>query len=254
MEELTATTTATKPRIFRGKMRTPKWVYGQESAYFLTAFRGGQGLGLHFSHDVRNKFSPINFAGNERSDAAKIQSLKTLFQKGGSRRIPMSPQTADVAYIVKNRQQGGKWTFEDIQEAWNASEGWHLPRKKAAKAPAAFKLWMKPLTAPKAKTITINPTDPDFQAYCNSLPAVKPHLCERYADPATGEIDPNFLMCAYLGQQAYLNRDGYNIGYIYGPNSKTPLLRVDIHTGIVCGIGEGGGWVKPEFFQNLQRD
>lgn len=250
MEEKSLTT-ATKPRMFRGKMRSPKWIYGQESAYFLTAMRGGQGLGFHYSHDVKNKFRPINGKGNERSDAAKIQALQGLFQKGGTRRIPMSPQTADVAYIVKNRQQGGKWTFEDIVLAWNASEGWHQPRKKAAKAPAAFKLWMKPLTAAKAKTISVHPSSPDFQAYCGTFAAAKPHLCERYADAETGEIDPNFLLCSYLGLQAALNRDGYNIGYIYGPKNNTPLLRVDLQTGIVCGIGEGGGWVSPAFFHNL---
>jgi hypothetical protein len=43
----------------------------------------------------------------------------------------------------------------------------------------------------------------------------------------------------------------YARAYIYHGESTQPVLRVDLASGRLCGIGQGGGWVSPEFFFTL---
>jgi len=225
------------------KNRPIRWEYGKESSFKLLLFNGHCWLPPLYSHDVPNK-SIAKGTRAEFSDTKKIERLQQLFLRGGTRGNNFDSAQMDYAVIIPNF---GK--LKDAVAFWTPQSGWQ-PVQKATAPPTLNRDWRLWMAGSKPLTFVANTECDEFRQYAASLPANKPHLVVRYADPESGELPQIFLIAAYLGEIALRLQAGqkYTRAYIYYGASTQPVLRVDLASGRICGIGQGGGWVSPEFF------
>jgi hypothetical protein len=238
------TTTATRrpPR----KRRKTRWVYGRESSFKLLVFSSGNWLQPLYSHDVPNK-AIAKGTRAEFSDAQKIERLQQLFAKGGTRGNSFNPTAVEFAAILPNF---GK--MSDAVARWSPHSGWQTVQPKAPSISTApnWRLW---LAGEPNHTFGLDLKSGEFQQFAADFPAKRPDLVARFADLQSGELPQAFLIAAYLGEVARRLQGGqkYSRAYIYRGESTQPVLRVDLASGRLCGIGQGGGWVSPEFFFSL---
>lgn len=234
----------------RGRHRPPtrkrktRWKYGVESAFKLLVFDGRRWLPPLYSHDVPNK-GIAKGSRAEFSDAKKIERLQMLFARGGTRGNQFTAELVTYAAIVPN--------FGRLTEAvafWLPQSGWRAVTKKTT--PQAqnrdWRLWMG---GEQSMTFVANTESDEFRQFAANLPVEKPHLAERYADPESGELPYGFLISAYLGEVATRLKAGgkkFTRAYIYQGQSPDPFLRVDLASGRLCGIKQGGAWVSPDIF------
>lgn len=231
-----------KPRPPR-KRRAVRWKYGAESDYKLLVFTGERWLPPLYSHDVPHK-AIAKGTRAELSAWQKIERLQQLFAKGGTRGNSFLPQAMAFAAIVPN--------FRKISEAvqlWSPASGWRAVQKREATRAvrSGWRLW---LAGNPNKTFTADPESEEFRQYAADLPVLRPDLTARFADPESGELPFDFLLAAFLGETArrlHATRP-YQRGYLYHGGASAPALRVDLATGRLCGIGQGGGWISPDFF------
>ncbi len=235
----TAETTRRPPR----KRRKTRWKYGQESDFKLLVFTGNSWLQPLYSHDVPNK-AIAKGSRAEFSELEKIERLKKLFAKGGTRGNSFNPMSMEYAVVLPN--------FGKISEAieyWTPASGWRAVQKSQNNTTLSrdWRLWM---AGTQSQTFIPDIKSDEFQQYALNLPANRPDLMTRYADPESGELPQSLLICLYLGQVAKRKQAGGKISraYIYYNSDTSPVLRIDLSTGRLCGIGQGSGWVSPEFF------
>lgn len=235
----TTTPTRRPPR----KRRKTRWIYGPESAFKLLVFSGGHWLPPLYSHDVPNK-ALARGTRAEYSDAQKIERLQRLFAAGGTRGNAFRPDAVEFAVILPNY---GK--MSDAVSRWSPHSGWQAAQPKAATPlpKCAWRLW---LAGSPNYTFRADPECREFRQFAADFAANKPDLVARFADPQSGELPHAFLIAAYLGEVAHRlqARQQYARAYIYRGESPQPVLRVDLASGRICGIGQGGGWVSPAFF------
>lgn len=229
------------------KPRKTRWKYGAESSFKLLVFDGRRWLPPLYSHDVPNK-GIAKGTRAEFSDAKKIERLQALFARGGTRGNAFAPELMTYAAIVPN--------FGRLTEAvvfWLPQSGW-MPVTKKVTPQILNRGWRLWLAGEESMTYVANTEGDEFKQFAANLPAEKPHLAERYADPESGELPLGFLISAYLGDVATRLKAGgkrFTRAYIYRGQSSDPFLRVDLASGRLCGIKQGGAWVSPDvFFHN----
>lgn len=225
------------------KRRQIRWKYGTESSFKLLVFDGHCWLPPLYSHDVPNKGISKGTRA-EFSDTKKIERLQNLFSRGGTRGNHFDSGKMTYAVIIPNF---GK--LKDAVTFWMPQSAWR-PVQKTTAPPTLNRDWRLWMAGSKHLTFVANTECDEFQQYAANLPTNKPHLVVRYADPESGELPQSFLIAAYLGEIATRLQAGqkYTRAYIYHGTSTQPALRVDLASGRLCGIGQGGGWVSPEFF------
>jgi hypothetical protein len=105
----------------------------------------------------------------------------------------------------------------------------------------------------KPYTFVANHQCGEFRQFAANFAAGKPDLVARYADPESGELPHSFPDRGLLrrSRPRLQAKQKYTRAYIYHGESTQPVLRVDLASGRLCGIGQGGGWVSPEFFFTL---
>ena len=238
----TATATRRPPR----KRRKTRWHYGQESEFKMLVFAGDRWLAPLYSHDVPNK-AIARGTRAEYSAAQKIERLQQLFTKGGTRGNAFSPLAVTFAVILPNF---GKMT--DAVSRWSPHSGWQAAQRKTP-SPLPKCEWRLWLAGSPNYTFRADPQCGEFQQFAANFAASKPDLVARFADPESGELPHSFLVAAFLGEVArrLQAKQKYARAYIYHGESTQPVLRVDLASGRLCGIGQGGGWVSPEFFFTL---
>ncbi len=224
------------------KRRPIRWKYGTESSFKLLVFDGHRWLPPLYSHDVPNKGISKGTRA-EFSDDQKIARLQNLFSRGGTRGNHFDSGHMTYAVIIPNF---GK--IKDAVAFWMPQSGWQPVQK--ATAPVLNRDWRLWMAGSKPLTFVANTECDEFRQYAANLPTDKPHLAVRYADPESGELPQSFLITAYLGEIATRLQAGqkYTRAYIYHGTAPDPVLRVDLASGRLCGIRQGGGWVSPEFF------
>jgi len=239
---LTATATRRPPR----KRRKTRWHYGTESEFKMLVFSDDRWLAPLYSHDVPNK-AIARGTRAEFSQVQKIERLQQLFAKGGTRGNAFNPLAVTFAVILPNF---GKMT--DAVSRWSPHSGWQAAQRKAPSPlpKCAWRLW---LAGSPNYTFRADPQCGEFQQFAADFAASKPDLVARFADPQSGELPHSFLVAAYLGEVAkrLQAKQKYARAYIYHGESNQPVLRIDLASGRLCGIGQGGGWVSPEFFFTL---
>jgi hypothetical protein len=238
----TATATRRPPR----KRRKTRWHYGAESDFKMLVFAGDRWLPPFYSHDVPNK-AIAKGTRAEFSAAQKIERLQQLFAKGGTRGNAFNPLAITFAVILPNF---GK--MADAVARWSPHSGWQATQRKAPSPlpPSEWRLW---LAGEPNYTFTADPKCGEFRQFAAEFAVNKPDLVARFADPESGELPQAFLIAAYLGEigrRLQVNQK-YARAYIYHGAATKPVLRVDLASGRLCGIGQGGGWVSPEFFFTL---
>ena len=231
------------------KRRKTRWKYGAESDFKLLVFTGERWLPPLYSHDVPNK-AIAKGSRREYSAAQKIERLQQLFSGGGTRGNAFNPVAVSFAVILPN--------FGKMSEAvarWSPHSGWQNAEGKPT-SPAslmgksAWRLW---LAGEPNHTFSADLQSGEFRQFAAGFPQNRPDLADRFADPESGELPQTFLLAAYLGEVArrlHANRK-FSRAYIYHGTSPQPLLRVDLASGRLCSIGQGGGWVSPEMFFTL---
>ena len=232
------------------KRRKTRWKYGAESDFKMLVFTGSGWLPPFYSHDVPNK-AIAKGSRREFSAAQKIERLQRLLAKGGTRGNAFNPVAVTFAVILPNfgkmAEAVSKWTPESSWQAAQKKAPSPTPASERPNSKAAWRLW---LAGNPNHSFTADPKSGEFQQFAAELPTKRPDLALRYADPASGELSQNFLIAAFLGEIAKRLHAGqkYARAYIYHGTSSQPALRVDLSTGRLCGIGQGGAWVSPEFF------
>jgi hypothetical protein len=230
------------------KPRKTRWKYGNESDFKLLMFDGKSWRMPLYSHDVPNK--AISKGGSrEFNSAKKIERLQRLFDRGGTRGNSFEPAGISFAVIVPNF---GK--ISDAIARWTPASGWLAanPSQAHKKSSSDWRLWLAGSGIP-SKTFTAKTESDEFRQFALSFAQNKSHLIARFADPESAELPESFLIAAYLGEVAKRLHAGkkYQRAYIFHSQSADPLLRVDLNTGRLCGIGQGGGWVSPDLFFTL---
>lgn len=238
METNTTTNTRKKRKKYPRKKRLVLFHYAADSAYYAKACFGGIWSESIWSQDVPNNYIA---RGDRRefSDSEKIQRLQKRLESG--KNIPFNLFACDVAYIALKHEG-----FSKAVCYYRPGIGWHeRPAFQANKRPlpagqSPWKLWMPGFT------LIGNFSDPDFMVFANHLPETRPDLLDRFADPDTGEISPDFLMAAWLGQVAKGRSVLTARAYLY--KSGEMSLRIDLGTGALCALKGGSAWVSKEFF------
>jgi hypothetical protein len=230
-----------------GRKSIPKWFYGKESRFYLVSIQNGQFGSKHYSHAVRSQHRPAE-GNNLRTEEETIQFLQKLHQKGGTKNNKCGPGLDQAAFIIRNGctiQTGLVW-------AWNPQMGWHRPQQfRSGKSTGVrWKLWTLGESVAQSKTIVGDPKSHDFAAFADNFIAEKINIASRYIDIETGEVNPDFLMCAWLAFVAHTRRGSTKRAKLYFQKSQTSL-DVDLRNGVVTEPGRGGAWVRPEFFINL---
>ena len=237
-----ATATRRPPR----KCRKTRWIYGRESSFKLLVFTGERWLQPLYSHDVPNK-AIVRGTRAEFSQAQKIERLQQLFAKGGTRGNAFNPMAVEFAVILPNF---GK--MSDAVARWTPQSGWQTvqPKVPSTSSAPAWRLW---LAGKPNHTFGADLKSGEFRQFAADFPLQRPDLVARFADPESGELPQTFLIAAYLGEVArrLQANQKYSRAYIYRGAVPQPVLRVDLASGRICGIGQGGGWVSPEFFFSL---
>lgn len=228
------------------KRRKTRWKYGVESEFKMLVFIGGRWLAPLYSHDVPNK-AIAKGTRAEFSQVQKIERLQQLFAKGGTRGNAFNPMAVEFAAILPNF---GK--ISDAVARWSPHSGWLAAQRKTP-SPLPKSEWRLWLAGSPNYTFQADPKCDEFRQFATDFAANKSDLVTRYADPQSGELPHSFLVAAYLGEVArrMQAKQKYARAYIYHGESTQPVLRVDLASGRLCGIGQGGGWVSPEFFFTL---
>lgn len=249
--------------------RTIKWQHGQESDFKLCVYAGDRWLSFH-SLDVRDKYKIKSDSGNEYNDLHKINGLQALFDKGGSvskgKYLGQSFNllAVKVAYIVRN--DGTKPCDANALLKWTPERQWHRtsqrmdtpqqPISRPKPAPNAinqgithspWRLNMR--LADKWEQFSVTWDNPLFTAFCDKFADKYARIIERFTED-TGEINRNFLMCAFLAEKAVALIDIADKAYI--DHNRTRLLRIDRgYPWRICPVSQGGAWAKKEFFHQF---
>lgn len=247
--------------------KTIKWQHGKDSSYKLCVYANDRWLPFH-SLDVKDKYKPKTEPGNEYNDLYKISALQNLFEKGGSQgrgkhigqRFELL--AVKVAYIVRN--DGTKPCDANALLKWTPQQQWHRtsqrmePTQKPIERPAQDSInqgsthspWRLSMRlADKWESFSVTWDNPLFAAFCDKFADNYARIIERFTED-TGEINRNFLMCAFLAEKAVALIDTADKAYI--DHNRSRLLRIDRgYPWRICPISQGGAWAKKEFFHQF---
>lgn len=232
-----------------GRRATPRWFYGQQSRFYLVSVQNGAFSSKHYSHDVKSKYREPN-GSNLRTEEETINFLIALHKRGGTKNNKCGPGLDSAAFIIKN----GCTIQNGLVFAWNPALGWHKPEQYRSQknTEIRWRLWMPGPNVGQTVILDGNPTHPDFIRFTDEFLASKEAIALRYLDEDTGEINPDFLMCAWLASIAHTKRTQADKARLYFQKKQpNPTLTIDLRNGIVTEQGKGGAWVNPSFFQNL---
>ena len=221
------------------KKRPILFQYAKDSAFYTKACFGGVWSESIWSQDVPNNYVSRG-TRREYSDQEKIIRLQKRLESG--KNIPFNLFACDVAYIA--RKHDG---FREAVCYFRPGIGWYekpafQPNKPVIQAgQSAWKLWM-----PGFQKFG-NWNDPDFRFFADNFPGFKPDLVERFADPETGTISPDFIMAVWLGQIARSRSALSSRAYLYYAGKMA--LRIDLATGALCCLMGGSAWVGRAYFE-----
>ncbi len=137
----------------------------------------------------------------------------------------------------------------DAVALWSPNVGWQpVQRQQTENKPTpGWRLWM---AGEPNFNFAADPQCGAFGHFAEELTKSRPDLMARFADPASGEVPQSFFITAWLaGVARQVNTEKrYRCAYLYHGKSEQPVLRVDLGSGRLCGIGQGGAWVSPQFF------
>ena len=244
-----------------------KWQHGKDSAFKLCVYAVDRWLSFH-SLDVKDKYRAKSEPGNEYNDLHKISGLQALFEKGGSRGNgkyigqKFDLMAVKVAYIIRNEGQKPcdanallKWTQ---QQQWHITSGRMDPPQKPIPGPlpeamnqgATHSPWRLSMRlADKWENFSIAWDNALFAAFCAKFAENYARILERFTDE-NGEINRNFLMCAFLAEKAVALIDVADKAYI--DHNRNRLLRIDRgYPWRLCPISQGGAWATKEFFSQF---
>lgn len=224
------------------KKRVKKWKYGAESDFALVV-KNPDGWVTFYSHDTTSKYKAKGGSA-DRTEAEKIQKLQLLLEKGGTRGQRIDPE---FAAIIPN---GGK--IKDAVSIYRPGKGWFPAEWRDYVKNAEFKIWLAANPAKKISNVTIIFSEsPDFEAFCNKMINICPHILERYVDQ-DGEVPKSVLICLYLSYTARKQGESGNYcrAYIYRSGTDTPFLRVNLRTGVMSEQGTSA-WAPASLFYTL---
>ena len=233
---------AARRKRFPRKKRPVLFHYAKDSAYYAKACFSGNWSESIWSQDTPNNYIPRSNS-REYSDAEKVLNLQKRLESG--KNIPFNLFACDVAYIAAKHDG-----YEKAVCYFRPGQGWYesaafTPKKAALPAgQSPWKLWM---AGSPAFQLPGRYDDPDFRHFADNLPNTRPDLAERFCDPDTGEIPPDFLMAAWLGQVAKSRALLHPKAFLY--RSGVMSLRVDLSCGALCPLKGGSAWVNRMFFQ-----
>lgn len=251
----TKTTKTTKPRSKwrskSGPKPVTKWYYGKESELLLVVQVAGKFLKNIASLDVSSKYRRAT-GSNTYSTAHKIEMLKKLFEKGGTRGISFIPAAVEFAAICPNPAGTGMADLRQALEVWKPGSGWQANRKLELPEPrTTWRAWMA--GSPRNVTITFDKVQAVHSEFCSRFLANKMDIASRYADGDSGELPAGFLIACHLAQEALaIAASGtYSRCYIYNSGKSEAICRVDLGTGRLMAFNGGSGWANPTIFQTI---
>ena len=193
--------------------------------------------------------------------------LQRLFEKGGSdgngKYLGQHFELLAVkcAYIVKAVNKPSDAT---ALLKWTPQHQWHRPSQPSPdqrpRTPmtgtevlgqgSTHSPWRLSLRlADKWENFSVAWENPLFAAFCDKFAENYARLLDRFADE-NGEINRNFLMCAFLAEKAVALMDVADKAYI--DHHRTRVLRIDRgHPWRLCEIAKGGAWAQKSFFSQF---